>query len=97
MPTLFGLMGINYRYDGFGVDLLKRRRDMVFYSADNQIVARDSTHCYIYEPKTKQSFCYDVMQGGRLRPAKNNSMFSRLKKYVFAMEQTAQFMLNRQR
>lgn len=97
MPTLFGLMGINYRYDGFGVDLLKRRRDMVFYSADNQIVARDSTHCYIYEPKTQQSFCYDVMQGGRLSPAKHNSVFSRLKKYVFAMEQTAQFMLNRQR
>ena len=28
MPTLFGLMNLNYEYEGFGVDLLKQQRPM---------------------------------------------------------------------
>lgn len=97
MPTLLGLMGVSYDYDGFGVDLLRRRRDMVFYSADNQIVARDTARCYIYEPQTAKAFCYDVVPGGGLREAGAGGAFAGLRRYVFAMEQTAQFMLNRQR
>lgn len=96
MPTLLGIMGVNYLYDGFGVNLLKRHRDMVFYSADNQVVARDLNHCYIYEPNTDESFCYDALPGWKLRERKPNPLFNRLRKYVFSMEQTAQFMLNRQ-
>lgn len=97
MPTLLGLMGVNYEYDGFGIDLLKHHRDMVFYSADNQIVARDMRHCYIYEPNTGKSFYYNSQPGWKLRDAKENPTFRRLRNYVFSMEQTAQFMLNRQR
>lgn len=97
MPTLLGLMGVNYEYDGFGIDLLRRNRDMVFYSADNQIVARDSTHCFIHEPNTGKSFMYGVSGDGKLSEAADNAVFSRLRRYVFSMEQTAQFMLNKQR
>lgn len=97
MPTLLGLMGVNYEYDGFGIDLLRRDRDMVFYSADNQIVARDSAHCFIHEPNTGKSFMYDVSGDGKLSETADNAVFSRLRRYVFSMEQTAQFMLNKQR
>lgn len=96
MPTLLGIMGANYLYDGFGVNLLKRHRDMVFYSADNQVVARDMSHCYIYEPNTGKNFCYNALPGWKLRERKPSPIFNRLRKYVFSMEQTAQFMLNRQ-
>lgn len=97
MPTLLGIMGVNYEYDGFGVNLLKQHRDMVFYSADNQIVARDKKHCYIYEPNIRKSFYYNVMPGWKLKETKNNLAFKHLRNYVFSMEQTAQFMLNKQR
>lgn len=97
MPTLLGIMGVNYEYDGFGVNLLKVHRDMVFYSADNQIVARDQHNCYIYEPNTGKSFYYKALPGWKLRETKKHPGFTRLRHYLFSMEQTAQFMLNKQR
>ena len=97
MPTLLGLMKVNYTFEGFGVDLLKRKRDMVFYSADNQIVARDATHCFIYNPRMDKTFCYDALPEWKLRDTRFTNAFRSLRRYVFSMEQTAQFMLDRQR
>ena len=92
MPTLLGLMHISYQYDGFGINLLKRQRDMVFYSADNQIVARSKDKCYIYTPSLQKSFCYDVTQHWGLRKDDNENKFKALKQYVFSMIQTAEYM-----
>ena len=97
VPTVLGLLGLSYDYDGFGVDLLKTRRQMVFYSADNQVVARDYQHCFVYNPGMQKAFCYDALPGWKLRESHDTKAFAPLRKYVFAMEQTAQFMLNRQR
>lgn len=97
MPTLLSLLGASYSYEGFGVDLTKEKRDMVFYSADSHIVARDSARCLVYNNKTQASFLYDT-QGGTDRPTrKNGAPYDRLRKYAFAMTQTAQFILNRQK
>ena len=97
VPTVLGLLGLSYDYDGFGVDLLKTRRQMVFYSADNQVVARDYQRCFVYNPSMQKAFCYDVQPGWKLRESHDTKAFAPLRKYVFAMEQTAQFMLGRQR
>lgn len=91
MPTLLGLLGMSYDYNGFGTDLLQQRRDMVFYSADNQIVARDSMRCFVYHPQMKKSFCYETGQDGRLTLTHNEEAFAPLRQYVFAMEQTAEY------
>ncbi len=96
MPTLLGLMHLNYGYDGFGVDLLKQQRQMVFYSADNQIVARDHERCYIYNPSMKHSFCYDVLPNGDLKENKQEAKFTDLKNYVFSNIQTAEYIERRQ-
>jgi len=97
MPTLFHLMHLNYEYEGFGVDLLKQQRSMVFYSADNQIVARDSKRCYLYNPSMHRSFCYDVLPNGDLKETKHEAKFKDLKNYVFSNIQTAEYIERRQR
>ena len=91
MPTLLGLMHLDYTFDGFGVDLLKTTRPMVFYSADNQLVARDAKRCFIYEPAIKKSFCYDVLPDGSLRENRRTALFDDLRRYVFSNIQTAEF------
>lgn len=91
MPTLLGLMHMSYNYNGFGINLLKQHRDMVFYSADNQIVARSKEKCYIYTPSLQKSFCYDVTSHWGLRKNDDEKGFKPLKKYVFSMIQTAEF------
>ena len=96
MPTLFGLMHLNYEYEGFGVNLLKEQRPMVFYSADNQIVARDHKRCYIYNPSMNRSFCYDVLPDGELKETKQEAKFKDLKNYVFSNIQTAEYIERRQ-
>lgn len=95
MPTLLSLLGTSYTYDGFGIDQTQRERPMVFYSADNQIVARSRQLCLIYEPKTARTFCYRTAEDGTLRETHYSAEFAPLKNYVFAMIQTAQFMLKR--
>ena len=96
MPTLMSLLGISYQYDGFGIDQTKDERPMVFYSADNQIVARSANRCYIYEPKTNRAFCYNIKNDGQLQATKETAAFKPLKRYAFGMIQTAQFMLKKQ-
>lgn len=91
MPTLLGLLGQSYRYDGFGQDLMHQPRQYVFYSADDQLVARDSTRCFIYNPKMKRSFCYHVKKDGTLIPHEQQDAFRDLKHYVFSMIQTAEY------
>ena len=95
MPTLLGLMHIGYDYDGFGIDLLRQKRDKVFYTSDTQVVARDSMACYIYNPSLGRDFCYDVTPEGKLTPTSSNPHFNTLRDYVFAMVQTAEFMQRR--
>lgn len=92
MPTLLGLMHLSYTYDGFGINLLKQKRDMIFYSADNQIVARNKKGCYIYVPEMQKSFCYNTTPKWGLKEDKDKSKFKPLKNYVFSMIQTAEFM-----
>lgn len=86
MPTVLGLMGAGYDYDGFGIDLTKQQRDMVFYTADDQLAARDRGGRLIYLPATGQRFEEGHPEMG----------FDALQQYVFAMIQTAEFMTRRQ-
>ena len=95
MPTLLSMLGISYQYDGFGIDQTKEQRPLAFYSADNQIVARSADRCYIYEPKTDRSFCYDVKADGSMKESKDTKKFEPLRQYVFSMIQTAQYMLKK--
>lgn len=87
MPTILGLMGVTYDFDGFGINLLKQQREMVFYTADDQIAARDKDARFLYVPVTGQSF-----HDGK-GTATNDSA---LRHYVFAMIQTAEYIMRRQ-
>lgn len=82
MPTLLDLMGISYDYEGFGINLATQHRDMVFYTADDEIVGRDHHSRYIFVPATGQAFC----------EGSSNERLEALKNYAISMIQTAEFM-----
>lgn len=96
MPTLLAALGMSYEYDGFGINLLAGRRDMVFYSADDQIVARDTARCYIHHPATGRDVYYDALPDGRLRESTDTAGFGALRRYAFSMIQTAEFVYRRE-
>jgi phosphoglycerol transferase MdoB-like AlkP superfamily enzyme len=86
MPTVLGLLGAGYEFDGFGVNLLKASRDKVFYTADDQIAARDKGGRLVYMPATRQRF----------QEGKPVSSHDDLQQYVFSMIQTAEYMMRHQ-
>ena len=96
MPTLLAMLNMSYTYDGFGQDLLHQKRRMAFYSADNQLIARDQERVFVYNPKAGKRFCYIIGKDGKLQETKMSAAFKPLERYVFAMIQTAQVALKRQ-
>ena len=96
MPTLLSILNMGYTYDGFGQDVLSRPRRMVGYSADNQLIARDRSRVYVYNPKMQKSFCYVITADGSLRQVAWSDDFKDLQRYIFSYIQTAQFVLKRQ-
>ena len=91
-PTLLSMLGIGYVQNNFGVDLTRERRPAMFFTADNSVAARDSTHLYVYNPAVPQEFCYDT-SGGKPEPAVMSEPYSRLKEYCFSMLQATEWMV----
>lgn len=92
-PTLLGLMGLGWDdYEGFGIDVLRQEHPMVFYTADEQIVARDAARLYVYKPATRQTFCYRKTAAGTLTADPDTARYADLRQYAFAMLQTAEYM-----
>lgn len=96
-PTLLGMLGIGYTQNNFGIDLLKEQHPYIFYTADNLIAVRDSSHrLFIYSPETGQEFRY-VKKDGRLQAVSDDETFNRMKEYGFSMLQTAEWMVEQKR
>lgn len=91
VPTLLGLLHASYTYDGMGINLLRTKRDMVSYSADNMIAARDSSHCYLYNPATGQSFYYRQQPDGKLIITPSDESFEKLKRHALSVTQAAEY------
>ena len=93
-PTLLGMMGIGYIQNDFGIDLMKKKRDCVFYTGDNLIAARDMERLYLYSPTEKTEHLYMVKGRNKVEKAKaKDADFERLKSYVFSMIQTAEVLV----
>ena len=97
MPTLLYLLGVSYDYDGFGVNLLEQRRQQVFYSADNQIVARDSSRCFIHTFSTGHDHYYRQQPDGHLLETSADAGHDSLRRYAFSMIQTAEYCYRHQK
>ena len=93
-PTLLGMMGIGYIQNDFGIDLMKKRRDCVFYTGDNLIAARDRERLYLFSPTEKTEHLYMVKGRNKVEKATaKDADFERLKNYVFSMIQTAEVLV----
>ncbi len=90
-PTILGLLHMSYLQDNYGIDLLKEKRNAIFFTADDQIGVRDSSHFYIYVPKTEQEFCYKT-KGRNLEHAWKDKRFGELQQYGFSMLQSAEML-----
>ncbi len=89
-PTVLALLGIRAQQNNFGTDLMHEQRPCAFYTSDNLITARDTTHQFIYNPKTEQS---TLLLNGK-PTQQSDSTFQALQQYVFRMLQTTEYMID---
>lgn len=94
-PTLLSMLGINYVQNNFGVNLLKEQRPYMYFTADNLVGTRDSTHLYLYIPETGQEMHYDVKPDGSVQTASDKAPFKAMKEYCFSMLQAAEVLVER--
>lgn len=97
MPSLLGMLGMEYAYNGFGVNLMKTKRDKVFYSADNQIVARTDEVCFVHTQSTGLDSYFWEQPDGTLSATEPDTLMQQLRRYAYAMMQTAEYCYRHQK
>ncbi len=93
-PLLLGMLNIDYVQNNFGIDLNRERRPAIFYTADNTVAARDSTHLYVYNPDVDHEFCYDL-SSGEPEPVEMSAAHQQLKTYCYSMLQATEYLVQR--
>lgn len=94
-PTLLSLLGISYVQNNFGINLVQEKRPCIFYSADNTVAARDSSHLYVYNPDADREFCYNTTTGTP-QAEEMNAQYAALKHYCFTMLQATEQLVQQQ-
>lgn len=92
-PTVMGILGLPYRNETFGIDLLKDKRDYIFFSSDDSYACVDSTFYYVNRMDGRESL-YNYSQNS----AEDSISFYREKAaemddYAKTMIQAAQYII----
>ena len=74
--------------------MLKEKRPCIFYTADNTVAARDSSHLYVYNPDADHEFCYEIVDGKPV-VSKFTPAHLHLKDYCFPMLQATEHLVQK--
>lgn len=93
-PTLMGILGIPCSYYSFGIDVLKHKRDYVFFSTDDKIgcINNDFLFTYNLSSKTKALYTYTKENNSNILD-ENKSIADSMETYSFAMIESARYIL----
>ena len=89
-PTLLDILNVECSNSTFGLDLMKCERDMIFYTSDNAIGARNADHQYIYLPQGEQDLFYLHSSEGSIPVMEADSTFAALKSFGLNMIQATE-------
>ncbi|GHV20378.1 hypothetical protein FACS1894174_02120 [Bacteroidia bacterium] len=92
-PTVMGILGINYKNNTFGEDLLEKKREYIFFSADNAIGCIGDSLFYTYHNDGRESLYNYKKQSSGNMIENHRDEAGKMKKYAFSMMQSAQYML----
>ncbi len=94
-PTLLGLLNIDYTANHFGIDLLREKRESIFFTSDDAIGCVNDSLFYIYKPKDNQEWLLAheraIEQNGNIE---NPEAQQAMRQYAFSMLQTAQYLMS---
>jgi phosphoglycerol transferase MdoB-like AlkP superfamily enzyme len=92
--TILGLLHIPHINNSFGVDILRNKRDNIFFQADTKVGAIDSNYFYIFRPNTLEDGLYEYRKNGTVDCKKEHPVqYQALKQKALLMPKLSQWML----
>ncbi|HPH62571.1 MAG TPA: sulfatase-like hydrolase/transferase [Paludibacteraceae bacterium] len=95
-PTTMGMLGLSYINNTFGIDLMKEKRDMMFFASDDAYCCIDSSFYYVCRSEGAETL-YPYKEKGKEKEnviAAHAEHAKKMQDYVKCMMQTAQYMIN---
>lgn len=92
-PTVMGLLNVSYVNNTFGINLFKEKRDYIYFSEDNKLVCLNNDFMYVFSKEREESLF--KLKGNDVSNCfeKNKSIADSMKKYMFVMLQSTQWMI----
>ena len=94
-PTVMGILGFPYINNTFGIDLMKEKRQMMFFSSDDAYCCIDSCHYYVCRNEGGESLYAYRMQDSENQIADFQEKASHMKTYAQSMIQAAQYVVQK--
>lgn len=92
-PTIMGLLGLEYRNNTFGTDILENSRPYTFFSSDNSFECIDDEWFYVHRINGHESLYRHVDKNGIDLIDAHPEIADSMRKYTESMLQTAQYMI----
>jgi len=92
-PTVMGILGFPYINNTFGIDLMKEKRQMMFFSSDDAYCCIDSCHYYVCRNEGGESLYAYRTQDSENQIADFQGKASHMKTYAQSMIQAAQYVI----
>jgi phosphoglycerol transferase MdoB-like AlkP superfamily enzyme len=92
-PTIMGMLGLQYRNNTFGIDLLHENRPYAFFSSDNSYECIDREWYYVHRNDRRESLYQLADKEGKDRISAYPAIADSMKQYVESMIQAAQYMI----
>lgn len=94
-PTVMGLLNSVSSYNSYGVDLLKNKRDYMFFTSDDKLGCMSDKYFYVFDVSSKRTFLYDTNTSANIING-NISVVDSMQNYSFSMIESAKYILKNQ-
>jgi phosphoglycerol transferase MdoB-like AlkP superfamily enzyme len=92
-PTIMGMLGLKYRNNTFGIDLLHENRPYAFFSSDNSYECIDREWYYVHRDDKRESLYQLTDKEGKDMITAYPAVADSMKQYVESMLQTTQYLI----
>lgn len=94
LPTLAGILDLEYTNNTFGVDLLKQQRPYAYFSSDDKLGCIDDQYYYIYRTNGEASLHQYRTQNPANMIKEFPEIAKSMKNYVVSMTQASKWMIS---
>lgn len=97
-PTIMGMLKLNYTNNSMGIDLMREKREYMFFVSDSHLGCVDKDLFYCYNAQAQTEFLYNYRNGSNKNIfSENEDKAAEMRKYAASMMATGIYMIENKR